>query len=790
MQKINIPLLGLTSNSEARGIKDGECSIMHNLTADADGTKVITPPSKNNLGQKNKYKEYFHDKSEEWLCVENGNVFYNNQLLNKLNGTNDGYIDEISFMGNVVIMYCADGVRYAIYDGSYRYLGKLPTLPKFTISIKPTHITTLSDEEYYTESAEISPSEENLRWRNASKGYFDECLSVLYTQGAFIDRTLFRWAARLFDGSYVCYSPIYYTEDSDAMLENIGYHWLGKSHSIGRDNKNFFSTPRLITGSASSQYLTSVRGFIPHFKPETFDFKRWSDIIVAIELFATPSIMGHESRNDTLSTEAAYNLDTGSVQGGATVKLTTTNGYDRYVWKGAKKIREEVSDASLFYKIAEFDLEGKEVWRLDNTSPTQLALQTRLPINEQPHELSATAHKYIYNGKMHLAGVKELFTAAYSNYSFPGHSSGRAIQITSVVTISTEQGERRVVTTSKQPFMHKKGEDYMLPPLLHYADARAKNLRIYVCAKDGIYTPTVYKDFPLTAHKALNIAYFLNDANLGDEHYIEITTTAGNLIVETENTNKENAFIAGVKKEIPDRADYSGKYTFTFKGLLWDLDVTFSDNATVTKSNVTPYLYGLRLYGGNSSALYDFTIKEGDTITVTLDYGTGTLAGLNPIKVEFFNSEEWKTLTTNDANFSYDANGDVTGFSLKNIIEDREYARKNVMRVSQVDNPLFFPAKNTYSFDADIVALCSNNVALSQGQFGQHPLYVFTNEGIWLMTVDASGAGSYLAQIPCSREICNNVAGVSITTRGVVFPTTKGLMLINGSEVVNISESI
>ena len=74
-----------------------------------------------------------------------------------------------------------------------------------------------------------------------------------------------------------------------------------------------------------------------------------------------------------------------------------------------------------------------------------------------------------------------------------------------------------------------------------------------------------------------------------------------------------------------------------------------------------------------------------------------------------------------------------------------------MMRVSRVDNPLFFPAVSTYSFDADIVAVCSNTVAVSQGQFGQHPLYVFTTEGVWLMSVDVSGAGSYLAQIPCSR---------------------------------------
>ena len=796
MQKINIPLLGLTTNSEARGAKDGECSILHNLTVDGGGTKVITPPAKGLAVAAYGYKEYFHEKTEQWLCIKYGKVYNEKGMcINSLNGTADGTVDEISFMGNIVIMYCVDGVRYAIFDGGYRYLGKLPKLPALSINIKPVHITTLSDSEYYSDSAEISSANEGLRWKNASKGYYDECLNGLYHQGAFIDRTLFRLAARLFDGSYICYSPIYYVEDSDSLIESIGYYWLGKSYSIGRDNKNFFSVPLSMDGDARSQYFTSVRGFIPSFQPRAYNLKNWRDIIVAIELFATPSIMGHESRSNGLSTDL-QNFDTGVVAGGATVKLTTIDSYDRYEWKGAKKIREEITNASLFYRIAEFDLEGKEVWRLDNTSPTQLAVQTRLPLNEQPHELASASFKYIYNGKMHLAGVTELFSDAYDNYSVAARSSENIIQITSVVTIGTEQGEHRVVTSTQSPSIHKSGEDYMLSPLLHYADARANNMRLYVAHKDSRNYPVVYKDFPLTAHKALNLAYYLNEANLGDEHSVEVSTTSENLFVDVDgSSNKDNAFVVAVKTEFPDRTDYSGTYVFTFNSnKFWNLKVTFADATTVEKSNVNVYLYGLRLYSDGNNELYNLiinnVIKEGDTITATLEYGAGTLAGIKPIKVEFYNSKEWKTLTTDEAEFSYGTDGALTSFSLKNIGENKEYTRRNVMRVSQVDNPLFFPAKNTYSFDADIIALCSNTVSVSQGQFGQHPLYVFTDEGIWLMSVDASGAGSYLAQIPCSREICNNAAGVSVTTHGVVFPTTKGLMLINGSEVANISEAL
>ena len=785
MQKINIPILGLTTAGEARGVKDGECRVLHNLTADSGGTRIIAPPTAQSVEPLSRSKEYFHEKVGQWLYLNLGRV--EDEQGNKINA--DGSVDDLSFMGNIVVLYCADGVRYAIYDDGYRYLGKLPSLPPLSIGIKPVHVTTLSDEKYYSDDAEISASDEGLRWTNASKGYFDECLSGLYSQGAFIDRTLFRWAIRLFDGSYVCYSPVYYVEDSDSLIENIGYIWLGRSHSIGRDNKNFFSTARDITGATRSQYFTSVRGFVPSFNPGDYNFERWRDIIVAIELFATPSIMGYENRNSNkLNVKSEY-LDTGSVTGTARVNLTTVDSYDRYEWKGAKKIREEVADASLFYKIAEFDLQGNEVWRLDNTSPSQLAVQTRLPVNEQPHELCGASYRYIYNGKMHLAGVSERFADAYTNYAMAARSATDegVIQITSVVTLGTEQGERRVITTSKKPPLSKQGDNYLLPPLLHYADARAKNLRICIVYSDGYTDYAKYKDFPLTAHKTLNMAYFWGDANIGNEHSVEITNNSQSISVEVDDSSKENAFVAAVKDKFPGRNDYTGTYVFTFNSSSsWGLKVTFSDNTSEEKSNVHVRDYALRLYcGGTPIIIFGAFIKEGETITVKLDYGTGTLAGLKPIEIK-----GWSNLTSDDATFSFDANDNLVSFSLSKITEKRDYTRRNVMRVSQVDNPLFFPAKSTYSFDADIVALCSNTVAVSQGQFGQHPLYVFTNEGVWLMSVDTSGAGSYLAQVPCSREICNNAAGVTVTTSGVVFPTSKGLMIINGGEVAEISSAL
>ena len=109
----------------------------------------------------------------------------------------------------------------------------------------------------------------------------------------------------------------------------------------------------------------------------------------------------------------------------------------------------------------------------------------------------------------------------------------------------------------------------------------------------------------------------------------------------------------------------------------------------------------------------------------------------------------------------------------------------NTLKVSAVDNPFYFPTAQTYKFDGDIVGLASNAEAISTGQFGQYPLFVFTKTGIWAMGVDTSGQGAYTTQSPFSREVCNGA--ICPVSGGVVFATDKGVMAISGGQITDLS---
>ena len=114
--------------------------------------------------------------------------------------------------------------------------------------------------------------------------------------------------------------------------------------------------------------------------------------------------------------------------------------------------------------------------------------------------------------------------------------------------------------------------------------------------------------------------------------------------------------------------------------------------------------------------------------------------------------------------------------------------KKDTLKVSAVDNPFYFPTAQTYKFEGKIKGLASNAEAISTGQFGQYPLFVFTDTGIWAMGVDTSGQGAYTTQSPFSREVCNGA--ICPVSGGVVFSTDKGVMVISGGQVADLSAAL
>lgn len=117
--------------------------------------------------------------------------------------------------------------------------------------------------------------------------------------------------------------------------------------------------------------------------------------------------------------------------------------------------------------------------------------------------------------------------------------------------------------------------------------------------------------------------------------------------------------------------------------------------------------------------------------------------------------------------------------------QDARESIGNQLYLSETNNPFFFSSKSIYTFSGKTLGVAAATKALSQGQFGQFPLYVFTEDGIWAMEVHDDG--SLYAGKPLSREVCVNPRAIVPLDNSIVFVTSQGVKMLQGADVADLS---
>lgn len=108
---------------------------------------------------------------------------------------------------------------------------------------------------------------------------------------------------------------------------------------------------------------------------------------------------------------------------------------------------------------------------------------------------------------------------------------------------------------------------------------------------------------------------------------------------------------------------------------------------------------------------------------------------------------------------------------------------------SEINNPFTFSVLGINTIGSgDVYAICSAVKALSQGQFGQFPLYAFTSEGVWAL--ETTAAGTYSAKQPITRDVCINPESITQIDSAVLFATDRGIMMVSGSNTQCISDAV
>lgn len=122
-------------------------------------------------------------------------------------------------------------------------------------------------------------------------------------------------------------------------------------------------------------------------------------------------------------------------------------------------------------------------------------------------------------------------------------------------------------------------------------------------------------------------------------------------------------------------------------------------------------------------------------------------------------------------------------------VSSESFKERNKLYTSNANNPFFFAPDNIKTIGVGkIIALCSAAKALSPSQFGQFPLYAFTDEGVWALGV--SDTGTFKPSQPFTYDVCINPASITRLDNTVLFVTDRGIIHVSGSEAQCISDNI
>lgn len=111
----------------------------------------------------------------------------------------------------------------------------------------------------------------------------------------------------------------------------------------------------------------------------------------------------------------------------------------------------------------------------------------------------------------------------------------------------------------------------------------------------------------------------------------------------------------------------------------------------------------------------------------------------------------------------------------------------NKLYLSEVDSAFSFPIENNYTLPGDIIGVAAASTALSEGQFGNFPLYVFTTQGVYAMSLNSEGTFNGASLV--TREIAYKGTITSVD-QAVVFVSDKGVMLLTGSQLKCLSSEL
>ena len=117
------------------------------------------------------------------------------------------------------------------------------------------------------------------------------------------------------------------------------------------------------------------------------------------------------------------------------------------------------------------------------------------------------------------------------------------------------------------------------------------------------------------------------------------------------------------------------------------------------------------------------------------------------------------------------------------------YRELSTVYQSQVGNPFHFPLEGITAIgNTRLIALIASSIEVSTGQVGDFPMYAFCEDGVWALSISKEGWISSPQLI--SNDVCLGRSAIVALNRPVIFATDRGLMLLEGSKITSLSDTL
>jgi hypothetical protein len=779
MNKGTIQLKGLQRNFPA-GMNDGGCDEFINLRFTKGafrpiGKKKYLYP----LPEYNRIWAHKTDVFENWIgfnASTNQIEWYdpNSTDLKQTITTISTELIDIQFLKRYLIVVTATEIAIFLFQDKYTDVSSFSqpelVLKEQTSGVLTTESATDADGligKWYkliNESSEASPGR---------------------VTGAFS----YRVAYKLYDGTYVLHT-------TPVVLNTT----IGEEQHYG------------IVKNSSGNYTIDINFYHPGIVElaSTYYANVPSDIVTSIVVFASrvETLWDIES---TITDDVLNGISSGSQKDFSEIGVLS----DAF---------KDISDPAGFYQVIEIPLSAAKgavtgtITKPDYFNWTNFysdyATRRLMPFDNNTHSTLTGLAPYIYNDRLILGNAIESFESPEIKITDATTSPlDRSFQVQ--VRLQTSIGDIWVVGpwfSAKTQDLGGGNESVLFESILAYPDSRAREMLILINDSPIVELYTQY----LISNTAKTDTH-IPPITLGISDFSEAQTPSG-----TIGTSSAMMFLSATQaRTIKLLGSLIGTPTLNTK---FDYYVRIYDDLFALKESIflgtiedggagfVSVNKNLSLAIGDSFEVVALTSNSSDQITYNswaLQITETVISGSNPNKV----LETYILNESNLSNYAYHENPDFDkDYTLPNVnwrdiklefviasLTSASSAQNNrisgvlndsnAYAPSEVQNPYIFPLDSRGQVGTgSIIDFGTNTEPISEGQFGQYPLYTFTSEGIWALTIGLSDV-FITSEAPLSREVLIRRGAKTDISFGIVYATLEGLKMISGKEVIELSET-